>query len=126
MPDGSTATLWGAGALLAGLGVLFFLLQLARSVLVAKRQAVIEKRLTLGIVSHMADLPYDFFTVRNSGDLAMRARASNVLIQVLSVTAVSAVLDSVLVVAYLIAIVLTNPRWPPWSPPWSPSRPASS
>ncbi|MDH6708432.1 ATP-binding cassette subfamily B protein [Kitasatospora sp. MAA19] len=109
VPDGSTATLWGAGALLAGLGVLFFLLQLARSVLVAKRQAVIEKRLTLGIVSHMADLPYDFFTVRNSGDLAMRARASNVLIQVLSVTAVSAVLDSVLVVAYLIAIVLTNP-----------------
>ncbi|MGW2250683.1 peptidase domain-containing ABC transporter [Kitasatospora sp. NPDC001660] len=109
VPDGSTATLWGAGALLAGLGALFFLLQLARSVLVAKRQAVIEKRLTLGIVSHMADLPYDFFTVRNPGDLAMRARASNVLIQVLSVTAVSAALDSVLVVAYLVAILLANP-----------------
>ncbi|MEV7545606.1 peptidase domain-containing ABC transporter [Streptomyces sp. NPDC089915] len=109
VPDGSTATLWGAAGLLAGLGVLFFLLQLARSYLVARRQAVIEKRLTLGIVGHMADLPYDFFTVRNPGDLAMRARASNVLVQVLSLTAVSAGLDSVLIVAYLVAMFLTNP-----------------
>ncbi|MFD9126511.1 peptidase domain-containing ABC transporter, partial [Kitasatospora sp. NPDC059571] len=109
VPDGSGGTLAGAGALLAGLAVLFFLLQLSRSLLVAKRQAVIEKRLTLGIVGHLADLPYDFFTVRNPGDLAMRARASNVLIQVLSVTAVSAALDSVLVVAYLVALALANP-----------------
>ncbi|MEU8434941.1 peptidase domain-containing ABC transporter [Streptomyces sp. NPDC029216] len=109
VPDGSAATLWGAAGLLAGLGVLFFLLQLARSFLVARRQAVVEKRLTLGIVGHMADLPYDFFTVRNPGDLAMRARASNVLVQVLSLTAVSAVLDSVLIVAYLVAMFLTNP-----------------
>ncbi|MEU9130646.1 peptidase domain-containing ABC transporter [Kitasatospora sp. NPDC048540] len=109
VPDGSATTLWGAGALLAAVAVLFLLLQLARSVLVAKRQAVIEKRLTLGIVNHLADLPYDFFTVRNPGDLAMRARASNVLIQVLSVTAVSAVLDSLLVLAYLVAMVLADP-----------------
>ncbi|MER8187569.1 peptidase domain-containing ABC transporter [Kitasatospora sp. NPDC094015] len=109
VPDGAGSTLAGAGALLAGLAVLFLVLQLTRSVLVAKRQAVIEKRLTLGIVGHLADLPYDFFTVRNPGDLAMRARASSVLIQVLSVTAVSAALDSLLVLAYLVALTVANP-----------------
>ncbi|MFJ3898882.1 MULTISPECIES: peptidase domain-containing ABC transporter [unclassified Streptomyces] len=103
---GGTWTVWGV---LAGLVVLYFTLYAARSFLVTHRQAVIEKRLTLGIVGHMADLPYDFFTVRNSGDLALRVRTSNVLVQVLSLTAVSAVFDSLLIVFYLIAIAVANP-----------------
>lgn len=105
----STGGAWTACAILAGLVVLYFSLSVARSFLVTRRQAVIEKRLTLGIVGHMADLPYDFFTVRNSGDLALRVRTSNVLVQVLSLTAVSALFDSLLIVVYLIAIAVANP-----------------
>ncbi|MEU6481002.1 peptidase domain-containing ABC transporter [Streptomyces sp. NPDC047017] len=105
----STGGVWTAWAVLAGLVVLYFTLYAARSFMVTRRQAVIEKRLTLGIVGHMADLPYDFFTVRNSGDLALRVRTSNVLVQVLSLTAVSAVFDSLLIVLYLIAIAVANP-----------------
>ncbi|AGL19156.1 peptidase domain-containing ABC transporter [Actinoplanes sp. N902-109] len=95
-------------SLLAVLVVLYFALYLTRSFLVSKRQAVIEKRLTLGIVRHLAALPYDFFTVRSSGDLALRARSSYQLVQVLSLTAISAALDGVLIVAYLVAIAVTN------------------
>ncbi|MFF7636800.1 peptidase domain-containing ABC transporter [Kitasatospora sp. NPDC008050] len=105
----STGGVWTVGLILAGLVVLYFALYLARSFQLTRRQAVIEKRLTLGIVGHMADLPYDFFTVRNSGDLALRARTSNVLGQVLSLTAVSAVFDSLLIVVYLVAIAVANP-----------------
>ncbi|MFJ9626765.1 peptidase domain-containing ABC transporter [Streptomyces sp. NPDC101175] len=105
----STGGAWTVWAVLAGLVLLYFTLYAARSFLVTRRQAVIEKRLTLGIVGHLADLPYDFFTVRNSGDLALRVRTSNVLVQVLSLTAVSAVFDSLLIVCYLVAIAVASP-----------------
>lgn len=109
VPDRSVSGLWWVAIVLGALALLFLTLQVVRSFLVTKRQAVIEKRLTLGIVDHLASLPYDYFTVRNSGDLAMRARTSSVLTQVLSLTAVSATFDVLLTVAYLVAIVLVNP-----------------
>lgn len=109
VPDRAANRLWLFAAVLGGLALLFLTLQVVRSFLVTRRQAVMEKRLTLGIVGHLTSLPYDYFTVRNSGDLAMRARTSSVLTQVLSLTAVSAAFDVLLTAAYLIAIVLVDP-----------------
>ncbi|QUQ68832.1 peptidase domain-containing ABC transporter [Kutzneria sp. CA-103260] len=108
-PERAMGKLGLLASVLAGLCVLFLVLQVTRSFLVTKRQALIEKRLTQGVVDHLTSLPYDYFTVRNSGDLAMRARTSSSLTQVLSLTAVSAACDSVLIVVYLVVIVLTNP-----------------
>ncbi|PBC66210.1 ABC-type bacteriocin/lantibiotic exporter with double-glycine peptidase domain [Streptomyces sp. TLI_235] len=108
LPGGPLDAFWLAACGLGLITVLFLTLQLARSLLVAKRQALIEKRLTWGIVEHLVSLPYDWFTVRSPGDLAMRVRTSNALNQVLGITAVSATVDSLLIVVYLIAIVFAN------------------
>ncbi|MEW2514701.1 peptidase domain-containing ABC transporter [Streptomyces sp. NPDC046870] len=109
LPGRLHSELWLITVGLGTLVVLFLALQLTRSLLLIKRQALVEKQLTWGVMEHLASLPYDYFTVHNAGDLAMRVRTSSTLNQVLSVTAVSAVFDSVLIVVYLAAIVLANP-----------------
>ncbi|MEU7043474.1 peptidase domain-containing ABC transporter [Streptomyces varsoviensis] len=101
--------LWLTIAVLGALCVLFLVLQLFRSAMLTKRQAYIEKRLTWGVMEHLTSLPYDFFTVHSTGDLALRVRTSSTLNHVLSVTAMSAALDSALIVVYLVAIVIADP-----------------
>jgi ABC-type bacteriocin/lantibiotic exporter with double-glycine peptidase domain len=92
----------------AAICVLFLVLQLARSRALTGRQAVVEKRLGRGIVEHLASLPYGYFTTHNAGDLAMRVRTSSTLNQVLSVTAIAAIFDSLLIVVYLAVILVAN------------------
>ncbi|WP_053693117.1 peptidase domain-containing ABC transporter [Streptomyces sp. WM6372] len=108
-PGGAAGTLGIAATGLGVLVLLFLALQLIRSFLVTRRQAMVEKQLTWGVVEHLASLPYDWFTVRSSGDLAMRVRTSTALNQVLSLGAVGAVFDSLLIAVYLTAIVFANP-----------------
>lgn len=108
LPDRLTDQLWLTTVGLGALCLLFLVLQLARSYLVTRRQADIDTKLTWGVLEHLASLPYDYFTVHNSGDLAMRVRTSSSLNQVLSLTAVTAVFDSVLIVVYLTAIFFAN------------------
>lgn len=109
LPGRLRSELWLTTVGLGVLVALFLTLQLIRSLLLIKRQALVEKQLTWGVMEHLASLPYDYFTVHNAGDLAMRVRTSSTLNQVLSVSAVSAVFDSVLIIVYLAAIVLANP-----------------
>lgn len=109
LPDHLTGTLWLATAGLAVLALLFFGLQLLRAVLLAKRQAAVERNLTWGVMEHLVSLPYDYFTVHNSGDLALRVRTSNLLNQVLSMSAVSTAFDGLLIVIYLTAVFVVNP-----------------
>jgi ABC-type bacteriocin/lantibiotic exporter with double-glycine peptidase domain len=109
IPDRLTGALWLATAGLGLLCALFFGLQILRALMLTKRQAAVEKKLTWGVVEHLVALPYDFFTVHTSGDLALRVRTSGTLNQILSLTAVSAVLDCLLILVYLIAVVVTNP-----------------
>ncbi|MEV7024153.1 peptidase domain-containing ABC transporter [Kitasatospora sp. NPDC093558] len=109
IPDRLTGTLWLATAGLALLCALFFALQVLRSFLLTRRQAAMERGLTWGVLEHLVSLPYDFFTVHNSGDLALRVRTSGTLNQVLSMTAVSAAFDGLLILVYLVAVVVANP-----------------
>ncbi|MBB5855704.1 peptidase domain-containing ABC transporter [Amycolatopsis umgeniensis] len=108
LPGKATGSLAAVLAGILALGVLFLALQVFRSFMVTRRQAVVEKQLSLGTARHLASLPYDYFTVRNSGDLTMRVRASGAVTQVLSLTAVSAAFDSVLIVVYLTALVFAD------------------
>ncbi|MEV7982022.1 peptidase domain-containing ABC transporter [Streptomyces sp. NPDC086519] len=109
IPDRLTGTLWLATAGLGFVCLLFFALQILRSFLLTKRQAAAERGLTWGVVEHLVSLPYEFFTVHNSGDLALRVRTSSTLNQILSLSAVSAVFDSLLILVYLVAITVANP-----------------
>ncbi|QMU78223.1 peptidase domain-containing ABC transporter [Streptacidiphilus sp. PB12-B1b] len=109
IPDRLTGALWLLTGGLGLLAVLFFALQTVRSFMLTKRQAAVERGLTWGVVEHLVSLPYDFFTVHNSGDLALRVRTSSTLNQILSMTAVSAAFDGLLIVVYLVAVVIANP-----------------
>ncbi|MFJ4851602.1 peptidase domain-containing ABC transporter [Streptomyces sp. NPDC088733] len=109
LPGHLTGTLWLATAGLAVVALLFFGLQILRALLLAKRQAAVERKLTWGVMEHLVSLPYDFFTVHNSGDLALRVRTSSLLNQVLSMSAVSTAFDGLLIVIYLTAVFVVNP-----------------
>jgi len=96
----------------AGLGLLsllFVLLQLARSFQVVLQQSYLEKRLTVGVMDHMLSLPYHYFQVHNSGDLALRLRASTVLNYIVSITSVAAAFDSILIFIYTGLIIAADP-----------------
>ncbi|MFD3590366.1 peptidase domain-containing ABC transporter [Streptomyces sp. NPDC058683] len=101
-------TLWLTGAVLAAASVVFLVTQLARAFVLTRRQSVIDKRMTWGVVEHLTALPYDFFTLHSSGDLALRVRTSSTVNQVLSLSALSAVFDSLLITGYLVAIIVAN------------------
>lgn len=94
---------------LAVLSLLFALLQIARSFLVVRQQGYLEKRLTIGVMDHMLSLPYHYFQVRNSGDLALRVRASTVLNFIVSITSVAAAFDSIMIFLYTGLIIAADP-----------------
>jgi ABC-type bacteriocin/lantibiotic exporter with double-glycine peptidase domain len=91
------------------LSLLFVVLTLARSLLVVRQQSYLEKRLTIGVMDHMLSLPYHYFQVRNSGDLAMRLRAATILNQIVSIAAVSAAFDSIMIFLYTGLIIAADP-----------------
>lgn len=91
------------------LSLLFVVLQLARSLLVVRQQTYFEKRLTIGVMDHMLALPYHYFQVRNSGDLAMRLRAATILNQIVSIASVAAAFDSIMIFLYTGLIIAADP-----------------
>lgn len=91
------------------LALMFAVLQLGRSFLVVRQQMYLEKRLTIGVMDHMLSLPYHYFQVRNSGDLAMRLRAATILNQIVSIASVSAAFDSIMIVLYTGLIIAADP-----------------
>lgn len=96
----------GARTLTLALGVLgaagaYALLQILRGLNLVSLQAIADRQVTLGILEHLLGLPYDYFTRRNPGDLAMRVRTSTAVRQVLTTSALSALVDGLMVLVYL-------------------------
>jgi ATP-binding cassette, subfamily B, bacterial len=79
----------------------FFLLQLARGIVILALQTAAEKRMTLGLFNRLLALPYGFFARRATGDLALRVRSSTSIRNVLTASVLSAAFDGVLVSCYL-------------------------
>lgn len=90
-----------AGFALASAGRLLALLVVQRH---------IDFRLTLGVVRHLISLPYSFLARRANGDIAMRLRSTVALREILSTSAVSALLDGSLMLGYL-AVLATVDIW---------------
>jgi len=89
----------------------FALLQILRGLSLVSLQAIADKQVTLGILEHLLGLPYDYFTRRNPGDLAMRIRTSTAVRQVLTTSALSALVDGLMVLVYLSLMLVGDTRF---------------
>jgi ABC-type bacteriocin/lantibiotic exporter with double-glycine peptidase domain len=90
--------------LCAGLSSLLgfhFLASLVRSHLLLQLRTQLDLKMTLGFLQHLVGLPFSFFQRRQAGDLLMRLSSHATIREILTGSALSALLDGVLVTGYL-------------------------
>jgi ABC-type bacteriocin/lantibiotic exporter with double-glycine peptidase domain len=97
-----------------GLGIIvLFLAQtiatLLREWLLVYLRARVDVSMMLGFVEHLLALPYKYFQQRSTGDLLSRVSSNATLRELLSNQLLSTVMDSGLVVFYLIVLVWQSP-----------------
>ncbi|MGX1272352.1 peptidase domain-containing ABC transporter [Streptomyces phaeoluteigriseus] len=97
-----------------GIGiVVVFLAQtvatLLREWLLVYLRARIDVSMMLGFVEHLLDLPYKYFQQRSTGDLLARAASNAMLRELLSNQLLSSVMDSGLVMFYLLLLFWQSP-----------------
>jgi ATP-binding cassette subfamily B protein len=90
--------------------VLFQLLSsLIRAHLLLQLRTNLDTRLTLGFLEHLTKLPYAFFVRRSAGDLSMRVSSNTIIREMLTSNTLSAMLDGVLVILYLVLAFIIHP-----------------
>jgi HlyB family type I secretion system ABC transporter len=97
-----------------GLGMVILVLtqtvmSLLRSVLLIHLEARLDSQMMLSFFEHLLSLPFRFFQQRTSGDLLMRLASNSVIREALANQSVSALLDGVLVLAYLVILLGLSP-----------------
>lgn len=94
-----------------GVIVLFqFLASMVRAHLLLHLRTLVDARMTLDFLDHMVSLPYAFFQKRSAGDLIMRLNSNQTIREILTSSALSGVLDGLLVSLYLILLLITSWR----------------
>ena len=93
-----------------GIGILMLFLSqtvatLLREWLLVYLRARIDIHMMLGFVEHLLTLPYSFFQQRSSGDLLTRLASNTILRDILSNELLSTLLDSSLVIFYLVILL---------------------
>ncbi|HEX6552606.1 MAG TPA: peptidase domain-containing ABC transporter [Ktedonobacteraceae bacterium] len=93
-----------------GIGILVLFLSqtvatLLRGWLLVYLQARIDIHMMLGFVEHLLALPYSFFQQRSTGDLLARLSSNTLLREILSNQILSTLLDSSLVVFYVVILL---------------------
>lgn len=86
-----------------------FLAALIRAHLLLHLRTHLDAKITLEFLDHMVDLPYAFFQQRSAGDLMMRLNSNTTIREILTSSALSGILDGVLVGLYLILVFITHP-----------------
>lgn len=81
-----------------------FAASFVRSHLLLHLRTHLDLRISLGFISHLVQLPYQFFLQRSSGDLMMRVNSNTTVRELLTTSAASALLDGFLVSLYLILL----------------------
>ncbi|MGV9721994.1 peptidase domain-containing ABC transporter [Nocardia beijingensis] len=89
--------------------VVYGLLQLWRSRLIVSIQSLLEVHISQLVMARLLRLPLEYFLTRSPGDLAYRTRSATRLKQLASVTTLSALLDAVMILGYV--IVITYDAW---------------
>jgi len=85
-----------------------FLSRLVRAHLLLQLRTNLDTKLTLGFLEHMVELPYGFFQDRSTGDLMIRLSSNAAIRQVLTSSALSALLDGGFATLYLLLIFTTH------------------
>ncbi len=83
---------------------------LLRSHLLLALRARLDAQLTLDFLDHLIALPYAFFQQRSAGDLLMRIESNAVLREILTASALSAVLDGTLALTSLVLLFAGDAR----------------
>ncbi len=105
--DRSLLTLLAVGLLaVTGFQVLA---SLVRSYLLVYVRTVLEARLNLGFMEHLAALPYAYFLGRPTGDLIVRYESNRKIRETLTSATISSVLDGTLATLYLVLIAVMSP-----------------
>lgn len=92
-----------------GLLVFNFLLSYLRAFLLLHLRTELDARMTLDFLEHMFDLPYPFFQMRSAGDLIMRLNSNAVVREIITSSALSGALDSIMLLSYLVLLLLISP-----------------
>ena len=95
----------GMGAIV----VFHFLTSLVRAHLLIQMRTMFDVRLTLGFLAHLMALPYSFFQSRSTGDLNMRLNSNTTIREILTSSALSGILDGVLMIIYVVLLVALSP-----------------
>ncbi len=80
-----------------------------RAALLIYLQARLDMQIMLGFFDHLLSLPFRFFQQHNSGDLLMRLGSNGVIREALTNQTLSALLDGILVAAYLTVLLTQAP-----------------
>jgi ABC-type bacteriocin/lantibiotic exporter with double-glycine peptidase domain len=92
------------GVALAAFIVFHFLGSLIRAHLLLHVRTLVDARMTLGFIEHLAALPYGFFQQRSAGDLMMRLNSNASVREIITAGVLSAFLDGGFVTLYLLIL----------------------
>jgi ATP-binding cassette, subfamily B, bacterial len=92
----------------AGLVVFHLISTMVRSYLLLHLRTELDARMTMDFLEHLFDLPLPYFQVRTSGDLMMRLNSNIQVREIITSSALSAVLDGILAVTFLGLLLLVN------------------
>jgi ATP-binding cassette, subfamily B, bacterial len=92
-----------SGGLIA-MVVFHFAASFVRAHLLLHLRTHLDLRISLGFISHLVELPYQFFLQRSAGDLMMRLNSNTAVRELLTTTAASSLLDGILVTLYLLLL----------------------
>jgi ATP-binding cassette, subfamily B, bacterial len=97
------------GAAMGALIAYHFLASLLRAHVLLQLRTHLDVRLTTNFVEHLVGLPYAFFLRRSAGDLMMRLQSNTTVREILTTSALSALLDGSLASIYLVLLVALSP-----------------
>ncbi|MBV9196637.1 MAG: peptidase domain-containing ABC transporter [Solirubrobacterales bacterium] len=85
-----------------------FLSSFLRAHLLLTLRMRLDMRLTMGFVDHLVELPYAFFLRRSSGDLMMRLHSNTTVREILSTSAMAAVVDGTFATISLVLVFIVS------------------
>lgn len=94
---------------LGGIVAFHFLALLVRAHLLLHLRTRMDVSMTLGFLEHLVGLPYAYFQRRSTGDLMMRLSSNATMREMLTSTAMSALLDGLLVSLYVVLLFVISP-----------------
>jgi ATP-binding cassette subfamily B protein len=108
VPRGDADLLLVIAAGIAMITVFGFLASYLRAHLLLRLRTHLDLQMTLDFFEHLLRLPFSFFQLRQTGDLMMRLDSNATIREMLTTTAITALLDGSLVTVYLVVLLLTH------------------